>query len=241
LIARPPEAIPAAGPHRSHDPRVALAWSGGKDSALALWALREEEGIEPAALVTTVTADYDRISIHGVRRELLRAQAAAVDCPLIEVEIPAGCSNRVYEQRMAAALQAGDLGSVDEVAFGDLFLTDVRASRERLLGQVGKAARFPLWGRDTTALSRSFLDSGFRAFVVCVDPQLLADTPAGASYDHDFLASLPPSADPCGEQGEFHTFVWAGPIFRHPLECTPGEVIVREGLVFADLLPRAGG
>ncbi len=213
----------------------ALAWSGGKDSALALWALRQV-GAEPAALMTTVTDDYGRVSMHGVRRELLRRQAAATGLPLVEVRIPAGCTNDVYEARMAGAFASAELAPVEEVAFGDLFLEDIRAYRESRLATAGRRARFPLWGIDTAALALRFLAAGFRAVVVCVDPRALDPSFAGREYDDAMLADLPAGVDPCGENGEFHTFVTAGPVFAAPISYRRGEVVERDGFVFADLL-----
>jgi uncharacterized protein (TIGR00290 family) len=213
----------------------ALAWSGGKDSALALWELRRA-GIAPTALMTTVTEDYGRVSMHGVRLALLRGQAAATGLPLVEVRIPAACTNDVYERRMAAAFQSAELAAVEEVAFGDLFLEDIRAYRESRLAAAGRRARFPLWGSETTALARNFLEAGFRAVLVCVDPRALDAAFAGRDYDEQLLADLPAGVDPCGENGEFHTFVTAGPIFAEPVACRRGEVVERDGFVFADLL-----
>jgi uncharacterized protein (TIGR00290 family) len=213
----------------------ALAWSGGKDSALALWQLRQA-GVTPAALMTTVTEDYERISMHGVRRSLLRQQAAATGLPLVEVEIPAGCTNDLYERRMAAAFACAELAPVGEVAFGDLFLEDIRAYREDRLAAAGRRARFPLWGSDTAALARRFLAAGFRAILVCVDPRALDPSFAGRDYDDALLAGLPAAVDPCGENGEFHTFVTAGPVFAAPIACRRGEVVERDGFVFADLV-----
>jgi uncharacterized protein (TIGR00290 family) len=215
---------------------VALSWSGGKDSALALWAMREE-GIEPAALLTTVTEDYGRVSMHAVRRELLEAQAAAVRVPLFEVGIPAACTNEVYEERMAAALAAPPLAEVEEFAFADLFLADIRAYREERLAASGRRATFPIWGRETDALARTFVDAGFEATLVCVDPRQLDASFAGRAFDADLLRDLPPGVDPCGENGEFHTFVTAGPIFSAPVPVEQGETVERDGFVFHDLLP----
>jgi uncharacterized protein (TIGR00290 family) len=215
---------------------VALSWSGGKDSALALWTMREE-GVEPAALLTTVTEDYDRISMHAVRRELLRAQADAVGVPLVEVLIPAACVNEVYEERMAAALDSSPLAEVEEFAFADLFLEDIRAYREERLGAIGRRASFPIWGRETGALARTFVDAGFEATLVCVDPRQLDRSFAGRAFDADLLRDLPAKVDPCGENGEFHTFVSAGPIFAAPVPVGHGETVERDGFVFHDLLP----
>jgi len=216
---------------------LALAWSGGKDSALALHALRAA-GREPDVLLTTVTEGVERISIHGVRRALLRAQAAATGIPLVEVWIPLPCPNEVYEARMAEALAAAPLDSVTEVAFGDLFLEDVRAYREARLAPTGRSAVFPLWGRDTRELAQEFVRS-FRAIVATVDPRYLDASFAGRAYDASLLGALPSGVDPCGENGEFHTFVHAGPIFDAPLAITAGERVERDGFVYADILPAA--
>ncbi|HEY1595665.1 MAG TPA: hypothetical protein VGF74_09740, partial [Thermoleophilaceae bacterium] len=196
---------------------LALSWSGGKDSALALRALRSEVGQEPVALLTTVTEDYGRVSMHGVRRELVAAQAAAAGVPLVEVGIPASCSNAVYEERMAAALGAPSLVGVGTMAFADLFLADIRAYREEKLGAAGWNVSFPLWGRDTRALAREFIGAGFEAVLVCVDPAQLDPSFVGRAFDSSLLADLPAGVDPCGENGEFHTFVHAGPIFDRPV------------------------
>jgi uncharacterized protein (TIGR00290 family) len=214
----------------------ALSWSGGKDSALALHELRERSGTPPRALITTVTVDYGRISMHGVRRELLGRQARAAGLPLVEVEIPADCSNDVYEQRMGQALAEAPLADARTIAFGDLFLADIRAYREERLSRVGKRASFPLWGQDTGTLAREFIAAGFEAVLVCVDPRRLDPSFAGRRFDAELLTDLPPNVDPCGENGEFHTFVHAGPIFDAPIPCRIGETVERDGFVFCDLL-----
>ena len=175
--------------------------------------------------------------MHGVRRELLARQAAALGIPPIEVVIPPACVNDVYEARMAEAFAATPLSGVEAVAFGDLFLEDVRAYREERLAAGGKRGLFPLWGRNTTALAREFLDAGFEARLVCVDPRVLDPAFAGRAYDEQLLAELPHGVDPCGENGEFHTFVSAGPIFAEPIACETGEVVERDGFVFCDLVP----
>ena len=215
----------------------ALSWSGGKDSALALHTLRTGPGPDPSALITTVTSDYARISMHGVRRELLLAQARAVGLPLVEVEIPAVCPNAVYEERMGQALAEAPLREAQTIAFGDLFLEDIRAYREDRLAAVGKQAIFPVWGRDTTELANEFIDAGFEAVLVCIDPKQLEGSFAGRKFDRGLLAELPPEVDPCGENGEFHTFVYAGPIFSEPIRCQVGEIVERDGFVFCDVLP----
>jgi uncharacterized protein (TIGR00290 family) len=216
--------------------RSALSWSGGKDSALTLWTLREK-GVEPEALITTVTDRYERISMHGVRRELLTRQADAAGIPLVEVRIPPACVNDVYEQRMAEAFASPPLSDVEAVAFGDLFLEDVRAYREQRLTANDRRGFFPLWGRDTANLAREFIAAGFQARIVCLDPRALDACFAGRAYDEQLLADLPASVDPCGENGEFHTFVHAGPIFTEPIACQTGEVVQRDGFVFCDLIP----
>lgn len=218
----------SSGPH-------ALSWSGGKDSALTLWKLRAQ-GIEPAALITTVTDAYDRISMHGVRRELLRAQAEAIGVQLVEVEIPPACVNETYEAQMEKAFDSEPLATVKAVAFGDLFLEDIRAYREQRLTASGRSGVFPLWGIDTTMLANEFIDAGFEAHIACLDPRALPASFAGRRYDESLLADLPAGVDPCGENGEFHTFVSAGPIFSQPVPCVTGEVVERDGFVFCDLL-----
>jgi uncharacterized protein (TIGR00290 family) len=217
-----------------------LSWSGGKDSALALRALREAPGPGVGALITTLTGDYGRVSMHGVRRELLVRQAHAAALPLIEVEIPAGCSNDVYEQRMGQALASAPLREARTIAFGDLFLSDIRAYREDRLRAAGRRAAFPLWGRDTARLAEEFIAAGFEAFLVCVDPARLDASFAGRAFDEALLADLPPEVDPCGENGEFHTFVHAGPIFSEPIACHVGETVHRDGFVFCDVVPGDG-
>ena len=214
---------------------ILLSWSGGKDSALALHALRQTPDVEVAGLLTTVTEDYDRISMHGVRRTLLEQQAAAAGLPLHVVLIPRECTNEIYEERMTAVLTGIRAAGIRRVAFGDLFLEDIRAYRESRLTAFGMEAMFPLWGRDTVALARDFLRLGFAAYLVCVDTQILAATFAGRAFDEDLLRDLPPGVDPCGENGEFHTFVHAGPIFSAPVPCRRGEIEDRGRFHFCDL------
>ncbi len=224
---------------RTVDP-LALSWSGGKDSALTLWALRSD-GVWPQALITTVTEGYERISMHGVRRDLLAAQAEMLSVPLVEVRIPPECINEVYEQRMSDAFASAPLSTVRTVAFGDLFLDDVRAYREERLSAAGRHSLFPLWQQDTGLLARRFIAAGFRAILVCVDPRQLPASFAGRAYDEQLLADLPAGVDPCGENGEFHTFVHAGPIFTDPIQCTTGEIVERDGFVFCDVLATDAG
>jgi uncharacterized protein (TIGR00290 family) len=216
-----------------------LSWSGGKDSVLALDALRAAGAHGPIVLLTSVTAGYERISIHGVRRELLRAQAAALELPLHEFELQPGCSNADYEAALAAALaEVRERFGARRIAFGDLFLEDVRRYREERVVPLGFEPLFPLWGRGTAALAREFVDRGFRARLVCVDTTQLDAGFAGCAYDAALLAELPASVDPCGENGEFHTFVSSGPGFRAPVEYDVGEVVIRgERFACCDLVP----
>ena len=216
---------------------ILFCWSGGKDSALALHTLLHQKQFEVVALLTTVTDGYDRIAMHGVRRELLRQQAEALRLPLHEVCIPPRCVNPVYEARMEEALRLFYNLNVRKVAFGDIFLEDLRVYRETNLARVGMTALFPIWKRDTRELIRYFHEQRFRAITACIDPKILAPSFAGRELDESFFRDLPPHADPCGEKGEFHTFVFDGPIFQSPIAVRTGEVVHRDGFVFCDLLP----
>jgi uncharacterized protein (TIGR00290 family) len=216
---------------------ILFCWSGGKDSAMALHALQQSPDVQIVALLTTVTETYDRISMHGVRRELLLLQAQSIGVPLHEVRIPPQCVNPLYEQRMEEALRIHYLQGVRSVAFGDIFLEDLRAYRERNLARIGMTAIFPIWKRDTRELIRHFHTHKFRAVTACIDPKILPHTFAGRELDDGFFRDLPPQADPCGENGEFHTFAFDGPIFRHAIPFRAGEVIERDAFVFCDLLP----
>jgi uncharacterized protein (TIGR00290 family) len=214
-----------------------LSWSGGKDSSLALWKMRAAGG-GPVALLTTINADHDRVSIHGVRRQLVRAQAAAVGLPLTEVEVPTGASNDLYEERLAAGLTSPEFAEVDTVAFADLFLADIRAYREAQMAALGRGTEFPLWGLDTAALAREFIDAEFGATLVAVDTEQLDASFCGRRFDAALLADLPADVDPCGENGEFHTFVDSGPIFAAPIAVEPGESHDDGRFVYRDLVPR---
>lgn len=215
--------------------RAVLSWSGGKDSALALDAALDDPALRVVGLLTTVTEGYDRVSMHGVRRSLLEAQAAALGLPLTIVRIPARASNESYEAATLDALARCHAAGVSRVLFGDLFLEDVRRYRERLVARAGLACGFPLWGRDTRALAGEFVRRGFRATLVCVDPRQVPAALCGRAYDRELLAELPPTADPCGENGEFHTYVYDGPRFAHPVPVIPGPVVERDGFCFCDL------
>jgi uncharacterized protein (TIGR00290 family) len=200
---------------------LALSWSGGKDSALALWTLRRD-GTPPDVLLTVVDEGSGRVAHHGVAGALLAAQAAAVGVPLVTVAVPAGGSNAVYEERLRNAFASPPLDGVGAVAFGDLFLADLRAYREERMAAAGLAARFPLWASDTRTLAEEFLAAGFRALLVSVDGEQVPHALLGRELDAALLAALPPGADPCGENGEFHTFVYDGPVFAEPLAVRPG-------------------
>jgi uncharacterized protein (TIGR00290 family) len=213
-----------------------MSWSSGKDSALALHVARGELGLDVRALLVTVNADADRVAMHAVRRDLLEAQSDRLGIPLHVVEIPAVCPNDVYEEQMAGAVAAARDDGVEEMIFGDLFLEDVREYRERNLAGTGITPTFPLWGRPTDGLARDMLGTGIRAVLTCVDPAVLPARFAGRRYDADLLADLPDGIDPCGERGEFHTFVWDAPGFRAPIDVEFGEVVERDGFVFCDVV-----
>lgn len=217
-------------------PLFVFSWSAGKDSAFGLWTLLRDPAYEVRALLTTITETFDRVSMSGVREELLDRQADVLGLPVIKVRIPPKCSNDLYEQRMASTLAAEEFQGIDHVAFADLFLEDVRAYREERLARVGKHAVFPLWGRDTRELAEEMVETGFRALVVCVDPQAIDPSSAGRAFDRRFLADLPPEVDPCGENGEFHTFVWDAPMYRQSIACRTGDVVTRDGFVYCDVL-----
>jgi uncharacterized protein (TIGR00290 family) len=218
---------------------VLMAWSGGKDSALALHRLLGDPRWDVKGLVTTVTSGYDRISIHGVRRSILHAQAERLGLPLIEADIPPQASNDLYEAAFARALDEARTRwpTIDRIAYGDLFLADIRSYREQQLARLGWHGLFPLWGDETTQLARRFIADGFRAIVCCVDTQQLDASFCGREFDAQLLADLPRTCDPCGENGEFHTCVHAGPIFREPIALAWGEHVLREGrFEFVDLI-----
>jgi uncharacterized protein (TIGR00290 family) len=218
---------------------VLLCWSGGKDSALALRALQQNPDFAVTGLLTTITEGFDRISMHGVRRELLRRQAQSLGLPVEEVRIPPNCPNTVYEARMAEAMQRCRERGVFHVAFGDIFLEDLRAYREAKLLQADMKALFPIWKSGSRELVARFLREGFRAVTVCIDRRKLDASFAGRELDAAFFRDLPAHVDPCGENGEFHTFLFAGPIFRSTIGVQVGAVVERDSFVFCDLLPAA--
>jgi uncharacterized protein (TIGR00290 family) len=218
-------------------PKALVSWSSGKDSAYALHQVRSSGAFDVVGVVTTVTADFERISMHGVREVLLDRQAHELGLPCHKVYIPSPCPNEVYEERMAALVFSAKAAGVTHFVFGDLFLEDIRAYRVAKLAPAGVTAVFPLWGRDTRELAGEMLACGLSAVATCVDPKKLPPSFAGRTFDASFLAELPDSVDPCGENGEFHTFVTAGPMFARKIDVEVGEVVTRDGFVFADVLP----
>lgn len=219
--------------------KTLLSWSTGKDSAWSLHVLRQDPSVEVAGLFTTVNEAFDRVAMHAVRRQLLKAQAAAAGLPLHVIDIPWPCSNEAYEQRLGAFVAAQKAAGVEAMAFGDLFLEDIRAYRVDKLAGSGIEPVFPIWGRDTAQLAREMIAGGLKARLTCVDPAKLPAAFAGRQFDAELLADLPEGIDPCGENGEFHTCVYAGPIFSRAIDVDLGEVQTRDGFVFADLLPAA--
>ena len=220
----------------SDTPRVLLCWSSGKDSAWTLHVLRQRQEVEVVGLLTTINSAHARVSMHAVRMALLEAQAEAVGLPLWKVPIPSPCSNREYEEAMSEAIRNALAAGITMMAFGDLFLEDVRRYREAHLSGTGMAPLFPIWGLPTDELAREMVEVGLRARVTCVDPRQLPPSFAGRDFDAAFLSELPEHVDPCGERGEFHTFAYDGPIFHRPVSVRSGDIVERDGFIFADLL-----
>jgi uncharacterized protein (TIGR00290 family) len=218
--------------------RVLLTWSGGKDSAMALHELRSSGAYEVLALLTTVTEQYDRVSMHGVRTILLERQAESLGLPVEKIFLKKDASNEEYEAGMRDKLAYYQARGASSVAFGDLFLEDVRQYREENLSRVGMRGLFPLWGKDTAELARSFIDLGFKAVITCVDSNLLDRAFVGRDFDEQFLSELPPAVDPCGENGEFHSFVYDGPLFQSRILHERGEIVLRDSrFYYCDLIP----
>jgi uncharacterized protein (TIGR00290 family) len=215
-----------------------ISWSSGKDAAWTLHTLRQSQAMEIVGLLTTLNAAFDRVAMHAVRRTLLERQAQAAGLPLVTVPLPWPCSNAQYEEAMREAVDRvqREMG-VTHVAFGDLYLEDVRAYREEKMAGTGLTPLFPLWGKPTRALAQEMMAGGLRAVLTCVDPRCLPASFAGRAFDPSLLNDLPEGVDPCGEAGEFHSFVWDGPMFSRPLAISTGEVVERDGFVFADVLP----
>ena len=224
-------------PYGGYMNRILLSWSSGKDSAWALHLLRQRQDVEVAALFTTFNDVADRVAMHAVRRELVEAQAAVARLPLWSVPIPQPCSNEDYQTCMRAVIERARGASITHVAFGDLFLEDVRDYRVRMMAGTGIDPLFPVWGApaDTPALARTMIGAGVRAILTCVDPKQLSPSFAGRQYDAALLAELPPGVDPCGERGEFHTFCFAGPMFDRDISVGTGETVVRDGFCFIDV------
>jgi len=221
--------------HGAMKPKALLSWSSGKDSAFALHEVQRAGELEIVGLLTTVNQEFARVAMHAVRVELLRRQAEAARLPLAIVEIPWPCPNGVYEAAVGETLRSARGEGVTHVVFGDLFLADIRSYREAQLAPLGLTPVFPLWQRDTRALAHTMIDSGVSARLTCVDPRALDRRFAGRAFDRALLDELPPTVDPCGENGEFHTFVTHGPMFAHPIDVTLGDVVERDGFIFADL------
>jgi uncharacterized protein (TIGR00290 family) len=215
--------------------KILLSWSSGKDSAWSLHVLRQQQEFEVVGLITTVNEVYRRVAMHAVRVELLEAQAAAVDVPLWMIPIPSPCSNSDYESAMGAMITRARREEIDGIAFGDLFLEDIRRYREERLRETGLSPIFPIWGISTQELARKMIGAGLRARLTCVDPKQISAPFVGREFDASLLAELPPGIDPCGERGEFHTFAYDGPMFREPVRIQLGETVERDGFVFADL------
>jgi len=231
FLVAPPDGV------GSLKPKILLSWSSGKDSAWALHVLRQRNEVEIAGLLTTINTHFERVAMHGTRQVLLQMQARAAGLPLREVPLPWPCSNESYEQAMSAACALAMQQGISAIAFGDLFLEDVRRYREDRLRGTGLQPLFPLWGRNTHELVREMLAGGLRARIVCVDPSKMSGDFAGRDLDRDLLDRLPAGVDPCGENGEFHTFAHAGPMFSEPIAIKDGERVTRDGFVYADVLP----
>ena len=215
--------------------RALLAWSSGKDSAWSLHLLRRNPEIDVAGLLTTINEAFDRVAMHAVRRSLLERQCESAGIPLWPAPIPWPCSNQDYEARMTEVCQRAVSERIEAIAFGDLYLTDIRAYREKQLAGSGLEPLFPVWKIPTAELAREMVRSGLRAKITCIDPKILPASFAGREFDDALLADLPSGVDPCGENGEFHTFVYDGPMFRWPVPVAVGEIVERDGFVFADL------
>jgi uncharacterized protein (TIGR00290 family) len=217
-------------------PQAFMSWSSGKDSAFALYEAQRLGLADIVGVLTTVNEVYDRVAMHGVRHALLDRQIKALGLPAMKIMLPSPCSNEVYEARMAEACAALKARGIDHMVFGDLYLEDIRAYREEKLAGAGMKGIFPLWQRPTRALAHEMIASGLVAHLVCVDPKKLGPSFAGRRFDHALLRDLPESVDPCGENGEFHTVVSAGPMFARPIAVSIGEIVERDGFVFADVI-----
>jgi uncharacterized protein (TIGR00290 family) len=218
--------------------KILFGWSGGKDSAMALYEILKNKEYQVVSLLTTITEDYDRISMHGVRRTLVEQQAQSLDIPLYKVFIPKTCSNEIYATKMSQALTRFKQQGIKTVAFGDIFLEDVKKYREDNLAKLNMKGIFPIWGRDSAELARSFIALGFKSVISCIDTKVLDKKFLGRQFDEGFLAELPSNIDPSGENGEFHSFVYDGPIFKERIDYKRGEMVLRDSFHFCDLIPQ---
>jgi len=218
-------------------PNIWISWSSGKDSAFALYELLRASEYNITGLLTTVNETFGRVAMHSTREELLIKQSEALSIPLVKIKIPYPCSNEIYEKQMRDAITKAQNQGVTHTMFGDLFLEDIRKYREDMLYSTGITPVFPLWQRPTKELALEMIEAGFKAIVVCVDPKQLSPSFAGREFNQEFLCDLPASVDPCGENGEFHIFVYDGPLFKKPIDIKVGEVVQRDGFVFADVMP----
>ena len=218
-------------------PKLWMSWSSGKDSAYALWTLQKSGTVDIEGLLTTVNEDRDRVAMHSTRRVLLERQAAALGLPLHAIDLPEACTNDIYEARMRGAIEKSQQDGITQMGFGDLFLEDIRSYRETMLADQPIDPVFPIWGLSTDTLAHTIIDSGFEAYLTCVDPKQVPASYAGRKYDASLLDDLPAGADPCGENGEFHSFVFNAPNFAAPIPCEVGDTVERDGFVFADLKP----
>ncbi len=217
--------------------KTLLSWSSGKDSAWALKVLREQADFEVVGLLSTITEEFERVAMHAVRKTLLHQQASSAGLPVWLVNLPFPCSNQIYEERMGAIIRAARAEGIEDIAFGDLHLAHVRQYREQMMEGTGMTPVFPLWGRPTAELAREMIAGGLRAQITCIDPRHLPSSLSGSEYNLNFVNALPPEVDPCGENGEFHSFAFDGPMFRRPIDFAVGETVERDGFVFTDLLP----
>lgn len=220
--------------------RVLLSWSSGKDCAWALHVLRQQADIEVVGLFSTVNEEFERVAMHAVRNELVKLQADSVGLPVELIPIPYPCSNDAYERIMAEFIQRVKAQGIDSIAFGDLYLEDIRQYREDKLAGTGITPIFPLWGMATDALSKTMVEAGHRAIITCIDPAKMPAELAGHEYNAAFLQQLPAAVDPCGENGEFHSFAFDGPMFKQPVNLQVGETVTRDGFIFTDILPTHG-
>ena len=219
-------------------PKAAMSWSSGKDSSMALYEVLQSGRFNVVTLLTTVNSDYERVSMHGVREELLQRQALASGLPVLKVEIPKKSTNQIYEEAMRQAIGELKRQGVEYIIFGDIFLQDVRDYRIRMMEGTGIEPVFPLWGKNTTELAIDIIKSEVKAKVSCLDPRKVDKSLGGADFDNAFLGKLPSGVDPCGENGEFHTFVYSAPFFKQPISVRTGESVLREGFYFTDLIPQ---